>query len=240
MPQRTWPARLASSARSASRPAYGSGLPDPEDYQVPGQGHWSGDRGPRLLSGSELGSIKLPDSEQPDSEQPDSEQPGSKVSGSKVESLLGGSRPQLRARAALLGMLAVFLGGALVSDWLHIGILTGLALLAGWLAGAWYTDRRDLPWIVAAPPMIFLFAVLAAEVITAQGSTGTAAAESVLAGTFLTLAGTAPWLFIAVIAAVAIAMSRGLRETVRTLRAQLRSDRPAPRRDAHQPGQTAL
>jgi len=230
VPQRTWPARLASSARSASRPAYGSGLPDPEDYQVPGQGHWSGDRGPRLLSGSELGSIKLPDSEQPDS----------KVSGSKVDSLLGGSRPQLRARAALLGMLAVFLGGALVSDWLHIGILTGLALLAGWLAGAWYTDRRDLPWIVAAPPMIFLFAVLAAEVITAQGSTGTAAAESVLAGTFLTLAGTAPWLFIAVIAAVAIAMSRGLRETVRTLRAQLRSDRPAPRRDAHQPGQTAL
>ncbi len=144
--------------------------------------------------------------------------------GSADGSAPGRSRPQTSARGALLALLALFLAGNLVSDWLHIGVLTGLTLLAGCVAAAWYTDRRDLLMIVAAPPVIFLVAVVAAEVITAQGSTTRASAESVLAGTFLTLAGTAPWLFVAVLATFAVTMFRGLPQCVRELRSQLRGD----------------
>src|ERR1017187_9749019 len=144
--------------------------------------------------------------------------------GSADGSAPGRSRPQTSARGALLALLALFLAGNLVSDWLHIGVLTGLTLLAGCVAAAWYTDRRDLLMIVAAPAVIFLVAVVAAEVITAQGSTTRASAESVLAGTFLTLAGTAPWLFVAVLATFAVTMFRGLPQCVRELRSQLRGD----------------
>ena len=142
------------------------------------------------------------------------------------------SRPQITARSAILAMFALFLAGNLVSDWLHIGVLTGLAVLVGWLAAGWYTNRRQLLMIIATPPTIFLIAVVAAQVITVQGSTLLASTEFVLAGTFLTLADTAPWLFAAAFATVAVTMFRGLPRCARELRSQLRGDQVSPHRGA--------
>ncbi len=141
----------------------------------------------------------------------------------------GAGRPQLRTRTVIGAMFAVFLVSSLASGWLHAGVLAGLGFLAGAVAAAWYGSRPALLKIVVSPPALFGLAVLVVQLVTAQGSTTTAAAESVLAGTFLTLSATAPWLFLGMIAAVGVAMYRGLRECVRELRGELRRPVAPPR-----------
>jgi hypothetical protein len=120
-------------------------------------------------------------------------------------------------------MFVVFLAGAIVSGWLHLELIIGLSFVAGCLVAVLCTRRQGLLIVAAAPPLIFAIAILGDQIFTAPGSTLKATAESVLAGTFVTLAATAPWLFAGVLGTVAIGMFRGLPRCVGELRSQLRA-----------------
>jgi hypothetical protein len=125
-------------------------------------------------------------------------------------------------------MLAVFLTGNLLADWLSLGALAGLSFVAGCLLAAIGTQRRDLLFVVTTPPVIFLVGVLAAEALTSPGNSFASSAETVGAGTILTLSAAAPWLFAGVLLGVIIATFRGLPQCVRDLRLGL-SGQAAPR-----------
>lgn len=126
------------------------------------------------------------------------------------------------ARATLLAMLVLFFAGNLLGVWLRLGPLAGLTFAAGSILAVIYTQRHALLLVLIAPPVLFLIALLGVEVLTSPGRTLTASAEAVAEGTFLTLAGVAPWLFGGVILAVIIAMFRGLPQCLRDLSANLR------------------
>jgi len=126
-------------------------------------------------------------------------------------------RPRLTGRGATLLMLAVFLIGNLIAAAADAPWLAGLSYAAGCLLSVTYARREALPLVVTTPPLIFLIALLSAELITAGGSTALATAE----GTMLTLAAVAPWLFACTAGCVAVAMVRGLPRCIRDLRAEL-------------------
>lgn len=128
----------------------------------------------------------------------------------------------LTARGAVVAMLALFLAGNLISDWLHVDLLTGLSFAAGCVLATYYTRRGDLLLVVVTPPVIFLVAAACAQLITAPGGAFSTWIESVAAGVLLTLAAAAPWLAGGVAAALVIAMVRGLPACVASLRADLR------------------
>ena len=135
--------------------------------------------------------------------------------------------PRMTTRGGILLIAAACLIGNLLSDWFQLGMVGGACCVAGCVAAACYIRRESLLVLVVSPPIVFLAAAVCAEVITAQGSTLKALAESVAAGTVLTLASTAPWLFTAVLLVIGVAMARGLPQCVRSLRADLRA-RPEP------------
>jgi hypothetical protein len=132
------------------------------------------------------------------------------------------ARSGITARSAALVMLAAFLAGDLLAGWLDLGILTGLAFVAGCLLAAVCTRRHDLLFMVTTPPVIFLVAVVCAETLTSPGSTFAASAGAVAAGTILTLSAVAPWLFGGFLLCLIIAMARGLPQCVRDLQLGLR------------------
>jgi hypothetical protein len=134
------------------------------------------------------------------------------------------SRSRFTARGAALAMLALFLAGDLLAGWLSLTVLAGLTFVAGCLLAAIYTQRHDLLFTVTMPPVIFLVAVLGVQAVTSPGSTFVASAEAVAAGTVLTLAATAPWLFGGVLICLIVAMFRGLVQCVRDLGAGLRGE----------------
>ncbi len=78
--------------------------------------------------------------------------------------------------------------------------------------------------VVIAPPVIFLLAVLITQALTAQGSSGHGAVLSVIEGTFLMLAATAPWLIAGTAGCLAVAAFRGLPDCVRQFRADFRAE----------------
>ena len=85
--------------------------------------------------------------------------------------------------------------------------------------------RRDAQLhIVISAPFVFLLAEIATQALTAQGSSSRGSAMSVVEGTFLTLADVAPWLFAGTAICVGVAMTRGLPQCVRDLRAGLRGE----------------
>jgi len=133
----------------------------------------------------------------------------------------------MTARGAVLAMFALFFAGLLVAGWLHLGVLTGLAFVAGCVLAARYTKRDGLLAAVVAPPLAFMIALTIVEMLSSHGSTRhtlTSAAEGIV----LTLASVAPWLFAGVILGIIVALFRGLPQAVRDLRAELRGD-PGPR-----------
>ena len=78
--------------------------------------------------------------------------------------------------------------------------------------------------VVITPPMIFLAAVICAEILTSSSANGHSGLLSAAAGTVLTLAAAAPWLFGGQALALLVALFRGLPQSVRELRAGLRGD----------------
>ncbi len=138
-------------------------------------------------------------------------------------------RARATTRGGILLIAAACLIGSLLTDWFQLGLLGGACCLAGCAAAACSIRRESLLILVACLPVVYLAAIVCAEVMTAQGPTLKARAESVAAGTVLSLASTAPWLFSAVLLVLAIAMRRGLPQVVRSLRADLRA-KPEPGR----------
>jgi hypothetical protein len=72
------------------------------------------------------------------------------------------------------------------------------------------------------------------EALTTHAATPRRTLESVAEGIVLTLAGVAPWLFSGVALDLVIAMTRGLRQCVRDLAAELRGDLPSPEQTPRQ------
>lgn len=127
---------------------------------------------------------------------------------------------RLTGRGAIVGMFVLFLLGLLVSGLLNWLWLAGLVFVAGSAAAARYTNRRDLLAVAVSPPLVFLAALVPARVLTSGGHL-LVAAEGIL----LALASAAPWLFAGVAVNLIIGMSRGLANSVRELRSDLRDAR---------------
>jgi hypothetical protein len=122
-------------------------------------------------------------------------------------------------------MLIVFFLTSLLAGAVQGWWLAGFGYLAGGLAAAWYARREAMLLIAAAPPALFLIALVAVQIVTAQGGTVLAATE----GTLLALAAVAPWLFIGTVAVLVLALRRGLVQCVRDLSDELNGRRPVAR-----------
>lgn len=131
----------------------------------------------------------------------------------------------LTGRGAIAGMLVLFFFTLLVASWLQWGGLAGASFVIVSVAAAWYTKRRDLLTVAVSPPLLFFGALICVKALTAKGST----IVSTVAGTALTLANVAPWLFAGVILYLIVAWVRGLPQCVTELRHDLRPDLPRPR-----------
>ena len=145
----------------------------------------------------------------------------------------------LTARGAVVAMFWLFFVGMLAAGWLHLGVLTGLSFVAGCSLAARYTRRDGLLTVVATPPLIFMITLVITEALTTHAATPRRTLESVAEGAVLTLAGVAPWLFAGVALGLVIAMTRGLRQCLRDLAAELRGDLPSPERTSR-PGDGRL
>lgn len=172
-----------------------------------------------------------PQSEQPP---PQAEQPPPRREPAESEARLSqpGSTTRLTPRGAVVAMFWLFFLGTLAAGWLHLGVLTGLSFVAGCGLAARYTRRDGLLAVVASPPLIFIIALVITETLTTHATGIRRSVESVAEGTFLTLAGVAPWLFAGVILGLAIAITRGLPQCLRDLAADLRGDPPGSARTA--------
>ena len=129
--------------------------------------------------------------------------------------------PAMSNRAAIVVMFVIFLLTDLSASWLHVAALTGFGFAAGSAAAAGRTRRADLLLAATTPPLIFLIAVTAGELITLHMNHVAASAGLALADIFLTLSTAAPWLFGGLAGALLIAIGRGLPHCVRDLRDQL-------------------
>jgi hypothetical protein len=131
---------------------------------------------------------------------------------------------RMTARGAVVAMFLLFLVGTLAAGWLHLEVLAGLSFVAGCAMAAYYSRRDGLLTAVVTPPLVFMAALVIAELLTSHEDTVrhslTAAAEGIL----LTLAAVAPWLFSGVVIGLVIALMRGLPQCVRDLSAELRGD----------------
>ena len=133
-------------------------------------------------------------------------------------------RIALTGRGAVAGMLVLFFFSLLLASWLKWGVLAGASFVIGGVAAAWYTKPRDLLTVAVSPPLLFFGALICVKALTAQGST----IISTLAGTALTLANVAPWLFAGVILYLIVGWARGLRQCVADLRRDLRPELTSP------------
>ncbi len=137
------------------------------------------------------------------------------------------ARSYVTARGAAVALFTLCLVGCLIAAWRQSDIIAGLAYCAGCLAVPVAVRREAQLQVVMTPPAVFLVAVLVTQALTAQGSSTHGSVLSVLEGTFLMLAATAPWLIIGGAGCIAVAMSRGLPGCVREFRAGFRGERSA-------------
>src|SRR6185437_8683885 len=124
----------------------------------------------------------------------------------------------------------VFLGTELLAQRLSATWLAGLGYGAGCLLAVAFARRGALLFVATTPPLIFLIALICAQLITATGSTLLATAE----GTVLALAAASGWLFACTAGCIALAVLRGLPQCIRDLTAEM-NGRPA-RQAAGRPG----
>jgi hypothetical protein len=127
-------------------------------------------------------------------------------------------RNRLTAGGALLGMLLICLVACLLAAWRQLDVLAGLGYCASCVLAPVYARRAAQLRVAVSAPVVFLVAEIAAQSLTAPGSSGHGAVLSVLEGTFLALADVAPWLFAGTAVCIVIAMFRGLPQCVRDLR----------------------
>jgi hypothetical protein len=132
----------------------------------------------------------------------------------------GGAKAGIRltGRGAILCLFVLCFVGILVSGWLGTGIVADALFVAGCGAMAWYAKPSDLLTVAVAPPLAFFFGCVLAKLASSSG--GTSAAE----GTLVTLATSAPWLFIGTALTIVIGLRRGLLGNIRELRQGLRGN----------------
>jgi hypothetical protein len=116
--------------------------------------------------------------------------------------------------------------GLIVSDWLDWGILANATFVAACVAIACYAKPSDLLPVAVCPPLAFFAACVCAELATSAG--GTSAAE----GTLVTLATSAPWLFLGTAVTILIGLRRGLLDNIRDLRRALQGEPDGPSPDS--------
>jgi hypothetical protein len=134
-------------------------------------------------------------------------------------------RARLPASVALLCLLALCLITCLLAAWRQLDVLAGLGFCAGCVLAPVYARRAAQLRVAVSAPVIFLLAEIAAQSLTAPGSSGHGSAVLVLEGTVLALAGVAPWLFAGTALCFIIALFRGLPQCVRDLRTGAVRDR---------------
>jgi hypothetical protein len=132
----------------------------------------------------------------------------------------GGAKAGIRltGRGAILCLFVLCFVGILVSGWLGTGIVADALFVAGCGAMAWYAKPSDLLTVAVAPPLAFFFGCVLAKLASSSG--GTSAAE----GTLVTLATSAPWLFIGTALTIVIGLRRGLLGNIRELRQGLQGN----------------
>ena len=132
----------------------------------------------------------------------------------------------LTGRGAILALLVLSFLGLIVSDWLDWGMLADATFVAACVVIACYAKPSDLLPVAVCPPLAFFVACVCAELVTSAG--GTSAAE----GTLVTLATSAPWLFLGTAVTILIGLRRGLLDNIRDLRRGLQGepDEPSPDR----------
>ena len=131
---------------------------------------------------------------------------------------------RMTARGAVVAMFLLFLVGTLAAGWLHLEVLAGLSFVAGCALAAYYSRRDALLTAVITPPLVFMAALVIAELLTSHEDTVRHSLTAAAEGIVLTLAAVAPWLFSGVIIGLVIALLRGLPQCVRDLSAELRGD----------------
>lgn len=139
----------------------------------------------------------------------------------------GGSNPpatRMTARGTVVVMFLLFLMGTLAAGWLHLELLAGLSFVAGCALAAYYSRHEALLTAVVTPPLVFMVALVIAELLTSHSDTVRHSLTSAAEGIILTLAAVAPWLFSGVVIGLIIALMRGLPQCVRDLGAELRGD----------------
>ena len=138
----------------------------------------------------------------------------------------GGRTVRLTGRGAILALLVLSFLGVIVSDWLGWGMLADATFVTACVVIACYAKPSDLLPVAVCPPLAFFVACVCAKLATSAG--GISAAE----GTLVTLATSAPWLFLGTVLTILIGLRRGLLGNIRDLRQGLRGepDGPAPER----------
>ena len=131
---------------------------------------------------------------------------------------------RMTARGAVVAMFLLFLVGTLAAGWLHLEVLAGLSFVAGCAMAAYYSRRDALLTAVVTPPLVFMAALVIAELLTSHEDTVRHSLTAAAEGIILTLAAVAPWLFSGVVIGLVIALTRGLPQCVRDLSAELRGD----------------
>ncbi|MGO9782687.1 MAG: DUF6542 domain-containing protein [Streptosporangiaceae bacterium] len=119
---------------------------------------------------------------------------------------------RLTGRGGILALMVLAFLGLLGSDLVGWGLLSNVTFVAGCIAIASYARPTDLLPVTVCPPLAFFVACVCSNLITS--SDGTSAAEGIL----VTLADSAPWLFLGTALTIVIALRRGLLDNIRVLR----------------------
>ncbi len=119
---------------------------------------------------------------------------------------------RLTGRGGILALMVLTFLGLLVSDLVGWGLLSNVTFVAACIAIACYARPTDLLPVTVCPPLAFFVACVCSNLITS--SDGTSAAEGIL----VTLANSAPWLFLGTALTIVIALRRGLLDNIRALR----------------------
>jgi len=130
---------------------------------------------------------------------------------------------KLTARGAVIGLFAASLLGLLLAAWTGWTAVADAIFVMSCGVVAYYTRTKGLRTVMVSPPLTFLAGLVCAQLATAPDSFS--AAEGIL----VTLATSAPWLFIGTGLTMAIAFGRGWRPK---LPARLTGDLRAAVRDA--------
>jgi len=120
-----------------------------------------------------------------------------------------GSQPtgsiKLTGRGAAVSLFAASLLGQLIAAWTGWSAVADVLFLISYGLVAYYTRKSGLRIVVIFPPLAFLIGSVFAQLIAAPDTFS--AAE----GIWVTLATSAPWLFLGTALVIVIALGRGYR-----------------------------